>query len=41
MLAIKIRRIQMDSKIKKHSALRDGFFIAGTVLLLFFSLWKS
>lgn len=31
----------MDSKIKKHSALRDGFFIAGTVLLLFFSLWKS
>ena len=31
----------MDSKIKKHSALRDGFFVAGTVLLLFFSLWKS
>ena len=31
----------MDSRIKKHSALRDGFFIAGTVLLLFFSLWKS
>lgn len=31
----------MDSRIKKHSALRDGFFIAGTVLLLLFSLWKS
>lgn len=31
----------MDSKIEKHSALRDGFFIAGTVLLLLFSLWKS
>lgn len=31
----------MDSKIKKPPALRDGFFVAGTVLLLFFSLWKS
>lgn len=31
----------MVPKIKKHSALRDGFFIAGTVLLLFFSLWKA
>lgn len=31
----------MVPKIKKHSALRDGFFVAGTVLLLFFSLWKS
>ena len=31
----------MDSKIRKHPALRDGFFVAGTVLLLFFSLWKS
>ena len=31
----------MIPKIKKHSALRDGFFVAGTVLLLFFSLWKS
>lgn len=30
----------MDSKIEKHSTLRDGFFIAGTVLLLFFCLWK-
>lgn len=31
----------MDSRIKKHSALRDGSFLAGTVLLLFFSLWKA
>ncbi len=30
----------MDSKIKKPPALRDSFFVAGTVLLLFFSLWK-
>ena len=30
----------MEHKIKKGSALRDGFFIVGTVLLLFFSLWK-
>ena len=30
----------MDSKIKKRSALQDGFFIVGVVLLLIFSLWK-
>ena len=31
----------MDSKIKNRTALRDGFFIAGTVMLLLFSLWKT
>ena len=30
----------MDSKLKKRSALQDGFFIIGMVLLLIFSLWK-
>ena len=31
----------MDSRIKNRTALRDGFFIAGAVLLLFFSMWKA
>ena len=30
----------MGSRIKNRAALCDGFFIVGTVLLLFFSLWK-
>ena len=31
----------MDSKTKNRAAVQDGFFIAGMVLLLLFSLWKS
>lgn len=31
----------MVPKINKRPALRDGSFLAGMVLLLLFSLWKS
>ena len=31
----------MDLKTKNRAAVQDGFFIAGIVLLLFFSLWKT
>ena len=31
----------MDHQIKRQSALCDGIFIVGAVLLLFFSMWKA